>query len=446
MIKDIEIPEENSFQFDLLKLESFTDNVINQINTKDGPNVIGICGPWGCGKTTFLKILKRELEKRESKVAYFSAWENDWSDNPLVSIFYEIDSLFRADSQENKTELQKARDIVNSSFFNNGKRFVTNLVLNTIELGTAGVIDRESVTQLFQESRKGVNDAVDAYEKEKMAREMLIGHLKTISSSYTLSTGTPPVILIDELDRCRPDYAIRLLESIKHIFGQTDFVFIIAYHREQLTVSIKHSYGLDTAAGAYLNKLITLEIPFPTESAIEYFFNHKSRTELEDSQASVRVANILVKPSPRDQNFILDTLSRIQIPEKTSPGLIILMILLFRKDPGKFRYWPRNTYRDSYEQIISLFSGEIDFPLINADADLKYALAIIFLSLLNCYQPVFNSSDSNVIIAQMDYDPLNALKLDIHETIKNARDAFRFSSQRNKILAVKNSILYNTQS
>ena len=66
--------------------------------------------------------------------------------------------------------------------------------------------------------------------------------------------ANPIFILIDELDRCRPDYAISLLEIVKHIFDIKNFVFIIATDTDQLQHSIKNVYGNDFSANDYLGR------------------------------------------------------------------------------------------------------------------------------------------------------------------------------------------------
>ncbi|WP_081764293.1 P-loop NTPase fold protein [Sphingobium sp. Ant17] len=64
----------------------------------------------------------------------------------------------------------------------------------------------------------------------------------------------PIFVVVDELDRCRPDYAIALLESIKHLFDVPGVVFVIALHGRQLTASIEAVYGAKFDATAYLRR------------------------------------------------------------------------------------------------------------------------------------------------------------------------------------------------
>ena len=59
-------------------------------------------------------------------------------------------------------------------------------------------------------------------------------------------------ILVDELDRCKPHYAIKLLEDIKHLFAVDGIVFIIATDTDQLANSVKAIYGSEFDAKRYL--------------------------------------------------------------------------------------------------------------------------------------------------------------------------------------------------
>jgi hypothetical protein len=66
----------------------------------------------------------------------------------------------------------------------------------------------------------------------------------------------PIVIIIDELDRCRPTYAIKLLEEIKHLFDVPGLVFVFGMHGDQLAHSVKAAYGQQFEATSYLSRFI----------------------------------------------------------------------------------------------------------------------------------------------------------------------------------------------
>lgn len=91
----------------------------------------------------------------------------------------------------------------------------------------------ESIQYLKQEIRQWVEGAVGLSEGE---------------------LDYPAFILIDELDRCRPSYAVEMLETIKHIFDIPKVVFVLATDTEQLQHAIKVIYGEGFDAQTYLGR------------------------------------------------------------------------------------------------------------------------------------------------------------------------------------------------
>jgi hypothetical protein len=74
------------------------------------------------------------------------------------------------------------------------------------------------------------------------------------------------VFIIDELDRCRPDFALDILERIKHFYNVDSVVFFLSVNMEQLSTSIKYSYGADIDASGYLRKFFNLRVAVPPVS------------------------------------------------------------------------------------------------------------------------------------------------------------------------------------
>ena len=70
--------------------------------------------------------------------------------------------------------------------------------------------------------------------------------------------------MIDELDRCRPSYAIELLESAKHIFSVDGVVFALSTNRQQLEASIKGVYGDSFSATDYLERFFDISFRLPS--------------------------------------------------------------------------------------------------------------------------------------------------------------------------------------
>ena len=82
-------------------------------------------------------------------------------------------------------------------------------------------------------------------------------------------TGQPLVFIIDELDRCRPTFAIELLERVKHIFDVPNIVFVFGINRDELVKSLESVYG-DIDAGTYLRRFFDMEFVLPAPDAAQF--------------------------------------------------------------------------------------------------------------------------------------------------------------------------------
>jgi hypothetical protein len=105
---------------------------------------------------------------------------------------------------------------------------------------------------------------------------------ETLAALTLGKDGTSPrklVIVVDELDRCRPDYALAMLEIIKHFFAVDHVHFVLGVNLRELENSVKARYGAGINAGLYLQKFITVTVALPDAAdnrdykshAISYF-------------------------------------------------------------------------------------------------------------------------------------------------------------------------------
>ncbi len=133
-----------------------------------------------------------------------------------------------------------------------------------------------------------VKKQIEKYQKDKESikgfRESLAKFVSTISKNQEAETPTKPVIfIIDELDRCRPDYAIQLLEKVKHLFSVQGLVFVLAMDMEQLGESIKSVYGDGFQADGYLRRFVDLRYRLPTPEPNRFVRALYSRFDLHEA-------------------------------------------------------------------------------------------------------------------------------------------------------------------
>ncbi len=124
-----------------------------------------------------------------------------------------------------------------------------------------GVLEDKYVGDLLTKRREEVS-AIDAFQ----------GALKALPSLLSKGDGSearPLVIIVDELDRCRPSFALQILERVKHFFSVPSVHFLFGVHLVQLRNSIKVAYGADINAQLYLQKFINLTLHL-VDDAIRY--------------------------------------------------------------------------------------------------------------------------------------------------------------------------------
>ena len=252
--KTFVIDENNIFLNDKLKREIEIENLSSLIVSTEEAFTMSINADWGAGKTTFIKLWKEYLEQEHDvNSIYFSVWEDDFSNEPLISILGEINDYI-SEKFEDKDEVIAKLDTVKEF----GGKVIKRGLPAFISGITGGILDtnkgiESAISAITKETTKNL---IENYSKEKKITEKFQESIETLLTH--IDNDKPFVIFIDELDRCRPLYAIELLERVKHIFGIDGLVFVLSIDKKQLSESIKSQYGnIDT--NSYLKRFIDLE-------------------------------------------------------------------------------------------------------------------------------------------------------------------------------------------
>lgn len=253
-LNELQIDEQSPWKNDLLDREKEIISLTRVISNIEPPFVMSINSNWGRGKTTFIRLWESHLKFTEIDSIYFNAWETDFSDEPLISFLGEINEkmskILKGDSALAE-KWEKTKQL--------GASISRKSLPGIIKIMTSGLINIENV------------DVKDFFSglTENIASESLSGYLEkkteiikfkeNIESIIEEGLGDKLVIFVDELDRCRPDYAIELLERIKHLFNVDGLVFVLSVAKEQLVSSIMKIYGSQIDAEEYLKKFIDIE-------------------------------------------------------------------------------------------------------------------------------------------------------------------------------------------
>ena len=250
----IQIPKEDPFENDLLNRRESVEVLTHLLRSIEGPCVLAVDAPWGTGKTTFLDIWAQHLRNRDFPVIKFNAWENDFAGDPFVAIAAELTDGLQHYIPQHKAKidiLKKAAEKVLLQVASSAVGVITQGTVNLTHIVENKKEESYAETRLFryQETRSYLRDFKES--------------LHDVADTQKSETGLPLILIIDELDRCRPSYAVELLEVAKHLFSVDKIVFILATNRSELVHSIKVVYGSDFDAEGYLRRFFDIDFRLP---------------------------------------------------------------------------------------------------------------------------------------------------------------------------------------
>ncbi|WP_029042440.1 KAP family P-loop NTPase fold protein [Cucumibacter marinus] len=295
-------------------LESFLSKQVSK-RRKDGQTasyVINIDADWGEGKSFFLERFSRQLKARGHVVANVNAWRDDHTDDPFVAVLSAIDEAIKPLIPENVTVRDRWKKVKESALPTMGrvfagatratvKRYLDSEIDDLFADGESSSVDeglaagaKEGIRQAFALS-KATDAMISKFNQQRSSIDQFrerMGHVVDCISQEKLL-----FVLIDELDRCRPSYAIALLERIKHLFDANGVVFVFATNSSQLQHSIVGAYGPNFEGFRYLQRFfdITYDLQAPDRSNfIEFVFKEINSRSLncpvEDIMEFLRVA------------------------------------------------------------------------------------------------------------------------------------------------------------
>ncbi len=230
---------------DKLGREKEAKNLTTLIGSTSDPIVMSVEAGYGEGKSFFIERWEQQLKNDGHPTVYFNAWETDFTGDPLMAFLAVIEKqlLERPEISNRENILGALKKLGKTSFF------------NIVKKTTVDIVDLEKMDeQLETWTSKCFKDFHEHHNAIKEIKKVL-GNEQLILEGATYKK--PIVIFVDELDRCRPDYAIELLEIIKHLFYVEGFVFVLAVNQKTLVAAINSVYGVD--GKEYLGKFIDWE-------------------------------------------------------------------------------------------------------------------------------------------------------------------------------------------
>lgn len=301
---------------DKLDRAKYARQLTQLVKNMDKPFVMTLSAPWGSGKTFFLNawrneiVWKGEVGANEIPCVYFSAWEYDCVDDPLLALVgkiqeelaplfgYEVDSV--QSEIERESNAQQSNSHKSDNFFSKLTAVtksiftkenlckigltVTGRVLNKMtenvleeilkDSVAEGILKEDDFEKIFSKAGQAIESSpkakLEAVLKEKQAFIETVGEIVN-ACREKLGHDYPILIMIDELDRCRPDYVISLLERIKNLFEVEGIFFVLAIDKEQLYSVVEHTFGVEKTVDRdnreiYLQKFVNMDYELPKPS------------------------------------------------------------------------------------------------------------------------------------------------------------------------------------
>lgn len=261
-------------RLDILNRETFVEQLVQlteRIAESEKSVSFAVDGKWGCGKSFVLDMFNERLEQIQSEetsvekylIIRYNCWKYDYYEEPLIAIVSTIlDTITQKTTLLKDEQKEKIKGVLKAI----GATFLS--VINNALKNATGI----DLKDAYSVVEKGIDTGETAYEKMheydiyfgfKKALDRLQDVINEISGQYHL------VFLIDELDRCLPEYAIKVLERLHHLTENTKRVIsVITIDKAQLQESIKYVLGTENAEG-YLKKFIQFTVPLDIGQASE---------------------------------------------------------------------------------------------------------------------------------------------------------------------------------
>jgi hypothetical protein len=259
---------EQAFAGDLLERMELGNRLTGYLDRLRAGAVLAIDAQWGDGKTWFGRNWAKQLKDQNHKVISIDAFKQDYIEDPFILIAAEIAHALD-DGQQNIQDLQEKATGVMKAILPIGTKLFLKFISR--QLGSGDI--SEDVKIAIETVNEGAEDITTKWIEDKFANhdkeKASFQHFRTALAALAQAQDKPLVIIIDELDRCRPDFAVKLIERIKHFFDVPNVVFILLINREQLETAIKGVYGSGTDSATYLGKFVNFFFRLPKQQQKE---------------------------------------------------------------------------------------------------------------------------------------------------------------------------------
>lgn len=305
---------------DKLSRKPTGDKLSELVERIDDPLVIALDGAWGSGKSFFLKCWVGEHLKREwntTQTVYFDAFKHDFLDDPLIALTGAIAERFEdTNDKAAQKAWAKAKQVAPAI-----GRAIVRTGVSVATVGLVAKADELADAAINTVSGELGGAVAEFWKRESGKRAAMENfHQALVDLTEPDASGAPKrklIVVIDELDRCRPDFALSVLETIKHFFDVAGVQFILGVNLMELQNSVRARYGGRTNANGYLQKFINVQFELPIETGTtsaatlsKYLALVSERTKSENTQG-VGLLKLYTNHSSVTRELTLRDLERI---------------------------------------------------------------------------------------------------------------------------------------
>lgn len=256
--------------------ENLAQNLTEYLKLQKDGYVLNVDGEWGSGKTFFLKAWG-DMLKGKHPTCHIDAWTLDYLNDPLATLSRKILDAMHVHLKSaglHDPSLEKKVFKGLYKVLSTGTHIAGALVENTTN-PAAGKAIQFGIKKLDDKLLKSGKDQYELFKKSEDALvQFRVTLQQYIDQTFDKRPETSPFfIFIDELDRCRPNYAIELLESVKHLFCLKNTVFVVATNRSEMEKSIQKVYGDGFKSDNYLSRFFDRSISIRSPSKETYLKN-----------------------------------------------------------------------------------------------------------------------------------------------------------------------------
>ena len=324
----IEIPCDDIFKNDQLGLEPVIAARTEALCSRS-PQAIAIDGQWGTGKSTFLALWAAYLRGKGVKVVQFNAWKSFEAD-PLDALTRQILRQVDVPGSEQKRSREHLKAFL--------KRYGPVVATQGTKLVSMLQPDLEGVSQAIEVGLGSIPSGTDSASSEiaDPKIESPDEFASLLSSAAETRSGQPIVVMVDELDRCSPDYSVEMLQLLEHVFHAEHVVFVVAVNLSELIHSIRTFYGQGFSADGYLERFFDDVLPLPTSNRMEYIQSSLNSIQTVESSRALEFLDASGL-SLREIDKSVEHLSSVLEPQSRPPDALVDLWIARSLAPVEYR-------------------------------------------------------------------------------------------------------------